>query len=195
LHTYSSKRRGLRVLLLAGMCAWQLLFKQGHRNKLARAVIKPVGESPWRDIYNSTDDDAWLVFLALRREDFRVVTDHASLVLASPPRSALREDDIVAIALHYLHTTDEQTALCQEFGVVPATLSYALSAGLRALMLSLPDLPDARITWPTDRLRSLYAEAMESYAAARYPDARITRAWGMVDGLSIPTCTTAATPR
>jgi hypothetical protein len=68
-------------------------------------------------------------------------------------------------------------SLCQIFATPPATISRQLTSGLHCLRLSLQQIPDAAITWPSAEKMREFSNAITSYESGLH------NIFGFVDGV------------
>jgi DDE superfamily endonuclease len=179
-------RRKRRLLLLAAAlddddCGE---FRRRRRCKYTRASLLPVSQSAWMYLKTNGPDEAWMQHISLTRAAFYALAERAAAILPTT-RSVLGTDDLLAIALRYLRTSNTQHALCAEFGVVPSTMSYALHAGLRALEAVLLTTAEARIEWLTQEQKAVYSVLIARFVARRRSALDVAGAFGFVDGTSL----------
>jgi hypothetical protein len=78
-----------------------------------------------------------------------------------------------------------ETSLQQIFAIVPATLSRYLSFGLKILLASLREMPDAKVSWP----KGNEFQRLNDVIVQRHP--RLVGAFASIDGLNLPIQTSA----
>ena len=111
-------------------------------------------------------------------------TDSSSHGEPRPGARSLDVSGVLGLVLHYLNSTMLEITLQQIFALIPATTSRYITFGLRILLETLREMPDAAIRWPQeDREFQNNSELI----VARHP--RLEGAFASIDGLNLPTQT------
>lgn len=92
----------------------------------------------------------------------------------------LATHDVLALVLHWLHSTMRQSTLCQLFGIVPSSVTVFIQQGLTILHKCLGQIPEAVVKWPSP-------QEMEYCAGLINARENLLRSsFGFVDGLNLP---------
>ena len=197
------------VLLIAGSNedhAWAVQERRPRRHYLRRTNLLPnprIG-TPWRYLYESSDDHAFLSTMAVNVSAFSTIMKlgFANLWYTLPiersdidsagaePKPGQRSLDAeggLGLVLHWLSSTMRNVSLQQIFALTPSTVSRYLRFARMILLRVLRQLRDARIAWPQGEEFS----ELSSYVSARHP--LLDGVFGSIDGLNLP-CQVSSDP-
>ena len=87
---------------------------------------------------------------------------------------------VFVLILMYLTTSTQEKVFCQLFGTAPTTTNRYLTIALRAIWLTLKQVPDARIEWPSPAKQDEYIDMFLN----KYPHIDF-KPVALMDGLSL----------
>jgi len=150
----------------------------------------------WQKLYASRSDRAYITTMGLDVSTFNAVLQagFAGRWETQPiPRNDVKRTGrtrlgrrsidapaALGLILHYLSSTAHEVALQEIFALVPSTTSRYITFGLKILLATLEDMPDARIVWPWEG----EFPALNHLICRRHP--RLTGAFASIDGLKLP---------
>ena len=194
------------ALLIAGADVGQLLrndWRNPTRNYLCcpQLLPSPRVDTAWQVLFKSRNDHAFITTMGFNVETFELIV-HSGFaerwytqpiprtdLLSShgEPRPGARSLDAwgaLGLVLHYLNSTMLEITLQQIFALIPATASRYIIFGLRILLETLHEMPDAAIRWPQEDQEFQHNCEL---IIARHP--RLEGAFESIDGLNLPTQT------
>lgn len=153
--------------------AWQYLF--GSQNDRAFITTMGFDVATFEFIISSGFGERWLSRPIPRRDAH----------MSGKPRPggrSLDTDGALGLTLHFLNSTMLESSLQQLFGLIPSTVSRYITFGLKILLETLRQMPDAAIRWP-QTLQEF--ESYSGFITARHP--RLHGAFASIDGLNLMT--------
>jgi len=148
----------------------------------SKSLRKNVDDSDWNHFYLNADDLNFVAVTSLTREGFeRLLKTFKKHYRLNSGRKGGRPNRLVyhqvlGLVLVFYCDTIAAKNLCQMFAIPPATLSRTLLKAEEALQLSLKELIDARIVWPTLSEQREWGEKVSS------KNSLIKGRWGFIDG-------------
>lgn len=153
--------------------------------------------TPWQALYDSQNDHAfitttgfdvatfgYLLTAGFAQKWYTTPISRAPINTlngdACPGSRSLDAAGALGLILHYLNSTMHETSLQQIFAIIPATVTHYITFGLRILLSTLKDIPEAKIKW----LHGAEFECCTTLVVTRHP--QLKGAFGSIDGLKLP---------
>jgi hypothetical protein len=192
----------LGSLYLLGTTLWNRLRNPSRRFlTCANLLPEPHIALSWQALYHSQDNRGYITTMGVDVATFDYILDSGfwnAWNLRTIPRDdvnpggstqlgrrSLDAEGALGLLLHFMSGTMNETSLQELFALVPSVLSRYIGFALTILSTVLPQIQEARISWPS-------AAKMAEYSAAikrRHP--MIDGAFGFIDGLSLPVGTSS----
>jgi hypothetical protein len=196
-----SRRRAFAAFILGIAVIARQRRKQRRRDArayLTRPSLPPVprADSAWTYLYSARLDKSFIVTMGVDVATFHLILEQgfAGLWNSTPitrqdvrshgaPRLQKRSLDApggLGFVLHYLNSTMSLFTLQQVFALVPSVSARYLIFGLKLLLRTLLDMPEAKIAWPSEDTMAQWSAMIR----VRHPP--VKHAIGFVDGVHLP---------
>ena len=155
-----------------------------ERNKLTTASLVDPSKSAWAKLYEEKVDAAFINITSLDVVSFEALLQEFSkhyqvawnLGKGGRPCKLVEKHQVLGLLLAFYCDSGSHKSLCLTFGVPPSTLSDNLSKAEVALDLSLLQLHEARIVWPTLQQQVEWGRMVQTKYRLLYGR------WGWIDG-------------
>lgn len=150
----------------------------------SEALLRNVEDCPWYTLYKNGNDEAFILTTSLSRVSFEflLVSFKKFYITKSgygrPGRPQRVQDKhcVLVLLLHRFCSPAENKTWSELFAVTPTTLSRILNNAEDALLLTLENLTEAKIEWPT------LSEQIDMAIKVETKEPIVKGRWGFIDG-------------
>ncbi len=177
-----------------------LLFQPELERRLSKRYfiksdLPTLVNSPWRVLYASTRDSAFLLSMGVDRSVFQFllplfgeqqsefrsgVRRHMNVRQSRQYAYCTNVADDLAIVLHFLRTSGLEQVLSRIFGLSQATINRRIHEGVSVLLLVLKKCPEARIAIPQTK-----QELDELVELSSFRESALENVIGFMDGMKL----------
>ncbi|KAF9019862.1 hypothetical protein BDZ89DRAFT_1093804 [Hymenopellis radicata] len=143
----------------------------------------PREATPWRALYDSRSDRAYITTMGLDVETFDFVIQNGFGLAWNSipiPRADAPGYGALGLILHWLNSTMSDVSLMEIFALIPSTVHRYIEFGLTLLRDTLREMSDAKIQWP----KGSQFQENNDLIVRRHP--LLIGAFGTMDGLNLP---------
>ena len=174
------RKRRLRVALCLRLRSSLRRDYNIHSSSLLPSVV----ECPWYIMYSRGSDDDFLNTVSLTRSSFDILLQEfmkhyeirSGPGLLGRPRRVRDIHCVLAILLHSYCSPADRKTWSEFFGVHKSTLSRLLNQAENSMLITLQNLRDARIEWPS------LEDQRRMAALVNRKEPLIHGRWGFIDG-------------
>jgi hypothetical protein len=152
------------LLLEKQLLLLQLYMMSRNRSYLKRWMVDHPRNSPWNKVKQDADDTGFKAILGVDRGGFNYLV---FLVLRNQKwvtqARYLDPEDLVGVALYYMHSQCSQSTLCQIFGWTPAVMCRNIWISLHIMVATLKDDQYCKVRWPSSAEYLRYSELINKY--------------------------------